>query len=522
MVKGGLSRPKPWVEYVEIGSDKAKQAASRLRGALRGLDPNNVLSAPSVQSTESGGDEQVDENGHPLTSANSTGRVLRHVKVDKEKYDMKFHMMDEVTRPKRTARRRSGSGLVSRSIEREAADTDEESDLSSPQGSNGEDDSDGASTSDNDVPVSTQRAPDPNATRFSKRSEAQKPVNYSRKHHPQDFGLPGYEHKSKKLSASLPPQTKRRKLSTHDEGMFSDQAKHSRRPRKKLRSLTSDEPCPAPPSRAHASKPAPKIRGKHAKGIVALAGTSDTAASVAQMIHAPQASSARLNRHIEVANSNESTDLSDTADRSSPFTSSGLPPVTTQAQAPDDGFDFGQTPPQPSTSTSAAPLGDDQEHCVELIIIKPYLYGYEPQHLTHRTHAVGRTNQFSATDMLSSCAASSVVDIYQGFTNALDSRSEHAAATCIEDIKIMESNERSTPYQRRQMLLCANYLHPWKYWPIRHRVATLRKHSKSRNRSLSQSSSQTHDIVGFQAIYSSIGEQLKACGRPLPLTLTAQ
>ncbi|KAF2772736.1 hypothetical protein EJ03DRAFT_169318 [Teratosphaeria nubilosa] len=341
MAKGKPSRPKPRVEYVAIGSDEAKAAAPRLRGALRGLNPNNVLSATSVQASTESPDAHVDENGQPLSPANTSGRALRHIKVDKEKYDMTFHILDEVTRPKRTAKRRSASGSMSRSIEPEA-DTDEESDLCSARSGDSEDDSDNAS----------------------------------------------------------------------------------------------------PPSRAHVSKPAPKMRSKYTKGVVSLADTSDLDDSVAQSIHESQSSPARLDRHIEVTDSDESTGLFDTADRSSLFTSSGLPPVTNETQAPDDGFQIGQTFPQPSTSTSPVLLFDDQEHGAELVMIKPYLYGYEPQHLTPSTQAVGRTNQSSATDVASSGAASSALGTHQGIMNAPKSRSEHTAA--IQDIKIMESNERST------------------------------------------------------------------------------
>lgn len=52
----------------------------------------------------------------------------------------------------------------------------------------------------------SQRKPDPRASRRSKRSEAQKPVNYSKKYHPQDYGLPGHRHR-----AILPPPTAQRR-----------------------------------------------------------------------------------------------------------------------------------------------------------------------------------------------------------------------------------------------------------------------------------------------------------------------
>lgn len=44
--------------------------------------------------------------------------------------------------------------------------------------------------------VLTPRTPHPRSVRHSSRSEARKPVLYSTKHHPQDYGLPGYSHRA--------------------------------------------------------------------------------------------------------------------------------------------------------------------------------------------------------------------------------------------------------------------------------------------------------------------------------------
>lgn len=102
--------------------------------------------------------------------------------------------MDEVTRPKSAAQRHSGPRSVSTSTIC-ADDTSEDTIPSDAKGSDDEESDEDESSSD----TSPGRNPDPRATRHSSRAEANKKVNYSRKHHPQDFGLPGHQHKAIKL-----------------------------------------------------------------------------------------------------------------------------------------------------------------------------------------------------------------------------------------------------------------------------------------------------------------------------------
>lgn len=103
--------------------------------------------------------------------------------------------MDKITRPRQAARRMSRS-LSSSPLDLDDHETDEES-LPSSARSNELGDESGGSDSEDDGTVQTliSREPDPNATRRSSRAAAQKPVNYSCKYHPQDFALPGHQHK---------------------------------------------------------------------------------------------------------------------------------------------------------------------------------------------------------------------------------------------------------------------------------------------------------------------------------------
>lgn len=96
--------------------------------------------------------------------------------------------MDKVTRPSWAARRASGS----RSASISAGETSDDSLPSSAKASDGE-------SQDSEVEILPARTPDPRATRRSKRAEANKAVDYSRKHHPQDYALPGYQHKARLL-----------------------------------------------------------------------------------------------------------------------------------------------------------------------------------------------------------------------------------------------------------------------------------------------------------------------------------
>ncbi|KAK5121472.1 hypothetical protein LTR85_005305 [Meristemomyces frigidus] len=252
--------PKPTQEWVEVDSDEEENAlAPPKRGVLRGLDPNNVLATPSTRSTveisdSDKEDDESDENNVRRTQqpAHST-RASRHGKADVN-YDMKYHPMDEVTRPKRTANRRSGSRSKSASmkpdLDQETSDESEPS--SAPDGGAEEADEIEDDDVEVDAHVPTTRAPDLRASRHSARSEAQKAVNYSRSHHPQDYGLPGYQHKAKQSrdsSVRKKPNTSYKRKSIAEDGDNNDRDEEEEgnpkthvKPRKKLKSLSSSSP----------------------------------------------------------------------------------------------------------------------------------------------------------------------------------------------------------------------------------------------------------------------------------------
>lgn len=101
----------------------------------------------------------------------------------------------DISRPNSAAvRRRSKSHSLP------MPDLDDESEQSSSltqfESSQDENDDEEADEIASDSPVHQvtlpQRKPDPRASRRSSRAEAKKPVNYSKKYHPQDYGLPGH------------------------------------------------------------------------------------------------------------------------------------------------------------------------------------------------------------------------------------------------------------------------------------------------------------------------------------------
>lgn len=106
--------------------------------------------------------------------------------------------MDEVTRPKRAARYRRSTST----IQGDEAETDEESLPSSARQSDASDES-GQDASSGEDSREVIREPDPKATRHSTRPSKAKTVNYSTKHHPQDYRLPGFQHKARMQKESL-------------------------------------------------------------------------------------------------------------------------------------------------------------------------------------------------------------------------------------------------------------------------------------------------------------------------------
>ena len=62
-----------------------------------------------------------------------------------------------------------------------------------------------------DTPATRTRTPDPRAVRHSSRAAAQKQVNYSKSHHPQDWAIMGYRHSAKRKRRGLSPDKPRKK-----------------------------------------------------------------------------------------------------------------------------------------------------------------------------------------------------------------------------------------------------------------------------------------------------------------------
>lgn len=160
-------------------------------------------------------------------------------------YDLKFHPMDVVTRP--------NSAAVSRHCKSVSfADSEDDEQISLP--SSPESSSSDTSVSQ-DSPLSnaprqritlTPRTPDPRAVRHSSRKAARKPVIYSSKHHPQDYGLPGYRHRAIIIEdddeQAIDRDARAQASQKRDNDDSNDQAQSApRQARKKLRTINRTE-----------------------------------------------------------------------------------------------------------------------------------------------------------------------------------------------------------------------------------------------------------------------------------------
>lgn len=178
---------RPGHTLVEVDSDEELRAREpRLSGALRGLNPNNMLQK-TPKSIEAVKNTETPDSRH-VTRASRNGRVPVN-------YSAKYHPMDDVLRPKRAALI-TDSRSLSTSASRGNGDDNETSDESEPELLSDDESENESGESEADVPAT--RKPDPRATRHSTRSETQKLVNYSRAHHPQDHALPGFQHLAKR------------------------------------------------------------------------------------------------------------------------------------------------------------------------------------------------------------------------------------------------------------------------------------------------------------------------------------
>ena len=150
-----------------------------------------VAVTPTTEGT--GREASVDTQPRHATRSTRNGRADVN-------YSQKYHPMDEVTRPKR-AQRITGSRAPS-----SFADTsdEEEPGLFSGESTDADEPSEAS-----DTPAT--RTLDPRAVRHSSRAEAQKQVNYSRTHHPQDWAILGRRRSTKRKRRDLSPARPQKK-----------------------------------------------------------------------------------------------------------------------------------------------------------------------------------------------------------------------------------------------------------------------------------------------------------------------
>lgn len=220
--------------------------------------------------------------------------------------------MDVFMRPNSAAVRRRSNSISHANTddeETEQSSDNQSSSQSSPQSS---DDASAESSLDkarSDASprriVLGPRLQDPRASRHSSRRAATKPVIYSSKHHPQDYGLPGYQYKAIAIEddESEPPaiEVKKRKVASSDiEQWTNDDIEKppmiARRARKKLKSLNDPQPGRVNMSRGRPAKTGFKARPR------ALAEVEDLVEVAIQGSQAP---------HIVLSNGNESGDETD-------------------------------------------------------------------------------------------------------------------------------------------------------------------------------------------------------------------
>ncbi|GAB7330985.1 hypothetical protein MBLNU13_g02491t2 [Cladosporium sp. NU13] len=176
-------------------SSPAPPKKSRLRGPLRDLDLDNVLDEPAVETSMEGTGREASVDTQPRHATRSTINGRADVN-----YSQKYHPMDEVTRPRRAARITGSRPPTSFA---ETSD-EEEPELSSGESSDADEPSEGSNTP-------ATRTPDPRAVRHSSRAQAQKQVNYSKAHHPQDWAISGYRRSAKRKRRGLSPDKPRKK-----------------------------------------------------------------------------------------------------------------------------------------------------------------------------------------------------------------------------------------------------------------------------------------------------------------------
>lgn len=126
--------------------------------------------------------------------------------------------MDEVTRPGRAAQ------VCFESVTGFGPDDGETSEASLPSSAQGSEEEPSEGEEEVDTVPETRRHP--GATRHSTRAQANKRINYSRKHHPQDHSLPGHQYKARLLE-QVDKKRRRRSEEVTSEGQESDKENDS-------------------------------------------------------------------------------------------------------------------------------------------------------------------------------------------------------------------------------------------------------------------------------------------------------
>lgn len=158
-----------------------------------------MLDDPAVETSVEGTGREVSVDMQPRHATRST----RNGRADVN-YSQKYHPMDEVTRPRRAA---CITGLRPPTSFADTSD-EEEPELSSGESTDNDGPSEGS-----DTPAT--RMPDPRAVRHSSRAEAQKRVNYSKSHHPQDWAIMGFRRSAKRKRRSLSSNKPSKKSKKH-------------------------------------------------------------------------------------------------------------------------------------------------------------------------------------------------------------------------------------------------------------------------------------------------------------------
>lgn len=427
-----------------LSDEEDSDAAVETRGPLRGLNLNNVLWDPQTQaSVEISDDENGDEKAPNVTQqpVHST-RASRYGRAAVN-YDMKYHPMDEVTRPKRAAKRRSGSRSVSTSAKRDLQDdTSEESEASEAKDARSEPESETDGQFDIGDLLATQRVPDPKATRRSGRSEAHKAVNYSRKYHPQDYGVPGYQHKAKQLpSAGITPSSKisnKRKLvedSADEEGSDlvdeeDESTKSPVRARKQLKSTMSNSP-----TTLRAKEKLKNRKGKQRRNLLSDMNTEQVTEVLDELIGSVETSDGpNMPTPTQEHDYVDGADDKEAAFASSPPKRMGTKDSCTQT----DGH-------------AAVPTHVSQAHelltppsDVRLVVVRPYATGYAPTILDPRELQLCLPTTDSAI-RLHPFGSTSIDHSYSSSSDAVDASNARAEETRLQVLRSHKARSTDTP-----------------------------------------------------------------------------